>query len=401
MDTRTPAPDVHPGFRGIVTLGLLAFLAGCEPPDAQGETDASEEATTVLEEGTEYQDLRVTEVITGLEQPWAVAFLPGDRLLVTERPGRLLLVEDEGRTEISGLPPIHAQNQGGLLDVVPHPDYEDNGWIYLTYSRGDSEASVPALIRARLEDNALVDVEEIFESNTYTSPGRHYGSRILFLDDGTLLMTIGDRGADPPRAQDPLDHSGTVVRLHDDGSIPEDNPFVGNPDHAPEIYSWGHRNIQGIVQHPETGEIWATEHGPRGGDELNRIEAGRNYGWPTASLGREYGTQEPFGDVRSHDEVDKTDPVFEFLPTLAPSGLAVVTGGGFHDTWQGNLLAGGLRAERIQRVVLENESVVHLEELLHGDLGRIRDVRQGPDGNIYVVTGEAEGGVYRVEAVAD
>ncbi len=397
MNKRPLAPNVPPGLRGILTLGLLALVAGCETPDAQGEPDASGESATILEVSTEYQDLRVTEVITGLEQPWAVGFLPGDRLLVTERPGRLLLVEDGSRTEISGLPPIHVQNQGGLLDVVPHPDYENNGWIYLTYSKGDAEASVPALIRARLEDNALVELEELFESNTYTSPGRHYGSRILFLDDGTLLMTIGDRGADPPRAQDPLDHSGTVVRLHDDGSVPEDNPFVGNPDYAPEIYTWGHRNIQGIVQHPETGEIWATEHGPRGGDELNRIEAGRNYGWPTASLGREYPTQEPFGETRHHDEVGMTGPVYEFLPTLAPSGLAVVTGSGFHDTWQGNLLAGGLRAQRILRVVLENESVVHLEELLHGDLGRIRDVRQGPDGNLYVVTGEADGGVYRVE----
>jgi len=397
MNNRPPAPNVRPGIRGILTLGLLALFAGCETPDAQGEPDASGESATILEVSTEYQDLRVTEVITGLEQPWAVAFLPDDRLLVTERPGRLLLVEDGSRTEISGLPSIHVQNQGGLLDVVPHPDYGNNGWIYLTYSKGDSEASVPALIRARLEDNALVDLEEIFESNTYTSPGRHYGSRILFLEDGTLLMTIGDRGADPPRAQDPLDHSGTVVRLHDDGSIPEDNPFVGNPDYAPEIFSWGHRNIQGIVQHPETGEIWATEHGPRGGDELNRIVAGENYGWPTASLGREYPTQEPFGEVRDHDEAGMIGPVYEFLPTLAPSGLAVVTGGGFHDTWQGNLLAGGLRAQRILRVVLENQSVVHLEELLHGDLGRIRDVRQGPDGNLYVVTGEADGGVYRVE----
>ncbi len=385
-------PRATMGMAALLPVALVA-LSGCE-----FQEDALAEPIALLEVSTEYQDLRVMEIATGLEQPWAVAFLPDDRLLVTERPGRLQLLENGVATEISGLPPIHVQNQGGLLDVVVHPDHEENGWIYLTYSKGDAESSVPALIRARLDGNALVDLEELFESNTYTSPGRHYGSRILFLGDGTLLMTIGDRGADPPRAQDPLDHSGTVVRLNADGSIPDDNPFVGNPDVAPEIYTWGHRNIQGIVQHPGTGEIWATEHGPRGGDELNLIVPGRNYGWPTASLGREYPTQEPFSDLRDHGEADMTDPVFEFLPTLAPSGLAVVSGGGFHETWQGNLLAGGLRAQRILRVVLEAGEVVHLEELLLGELGRIRDVRQGPDGHLYVVTGEAEGGVYRVEA---
>jgi aldose sugar dehydrogenase len=309
------------GMTALLPLALVV-LSGCE-----FQEDALAEPIALLEVSTEYQDLRVLEIATGLEQPWAVAFLPDDRLLVTERPGRLQLLENGVATEISGLPPIHVQNQGGLLDVVVHPDYPENGWIYLTYSKGDAESSVPALIRARLEGNALVDLEELFESNTYTSPGRHYGSRILFLGDGTLLMTIGDRGADPPRAQDPLDHSGTVVRLNADGSIPDDNPFVGNPEVAPEIYTWGHRNIQGIIQHPGTGEIWATEHGPRGGDELNLIVPGRNYGWPTASLGREYPTQEPFSDLRDHGEADMTDPVFEFLPTLAPSGLAVVTEG--------------------------------------------------------------------------
>ncbi len=390
-----PAPDRLPARLGLALLLPMALLTllGCEPPE-----DAVAESIAVVEESTEYQDLRVMEIATGLEQPWAVAFLPDDRLLVTERPGRLQLLENGAATEISGLPPIHVQNQGGLLDVVVHPDHEENGWIYITYSKGDEESSVPALIRARLEGDALVELEELFESNTYTSPGRHYGSRILFLDDGTLLMTIGDRGADPPRAQDPMDHSGTVVRLNADGSVPDDNPFVGDPDVASEIYTWGHRNIQGIIQHPETGEIWATEHGPRGGDELNLLVPGRNYGWPTASLGREYQTQEPFSDLRDHQEADMTEPVFEFLPTLAPSGLAVVSGGGFHDTWQGNLLAGGLRAERILRVVLEDGEVVHLEELLLGELGRIRDVRQGPDGHLYVVTGDSEGGVYRVEA---
>ncbi len=349
--------------------------------------------------GTQYQTLRVLQVADGLEQPWAVAFLPDGRKVVTERPGRMSVLDGDNRTELEGLPEIHVQGQGGLLDVVPHPAYEENGWIYFTYSKGDSDATVPALARARIDRSRLVDVEDVFESNSYTSPGRHYGSRILFLPDGTLLMSIGDRGAEPERAQDTRDHSGTLVRLNDDGSVPDDNPFVGDDAYAPEIYTYGHRNIQGIVRHPETGEIWATEHGPRGGDELNLIVAGENYGWPTVSHGRDYGTQDQWGEGRTHPEMRA--PVFEFLPTLAPSGLAVVPEAGYQETWAGNLLAGGLRSERIVRLVIEDQEVVHAEELLRADLGRIRDVRIGPDGAIYLATGEDSGGLYRVEIQDD
>jgi aldose sugar dehydrogenase len=375
-------------------LAALAALAVAVP------SPAGAQAPEVIEErmSTEYQPLRLVRVAGGLEHPWAVAFLPGGRLLVTERPGRLLLIGPDGeRAEVQGVPPVHAQGQGGLLDVVPHPDYEENGWLYITYSRGDADATVPALIRGRLDGNRLVAVEELFASNTPTGPGRHYGSRVLFLPDGTLLMTIGDRGATPERAQDTADHSGSVVRLNADGTIPADNPFAGQDGHAPGIYVYGVRNIQGIARHPVTGDIWAADHGPRGSDELNHIVAGANYGWPTASYGRDYRTQEPFG--RRYPLPGVTSPVFEFLPTLAPSGLAVVHGGDFHETWQGNLLVGGLRAQRILRLVIEDRQVVHAEELLLRTVGRIRDVRMGPDGFIYVVTDEEDGGVYRIEPV--
>jgi len=384
------------GRRYCSPAPVLAILlaAGLLVPTA---VDGQEVVDRVVdgEIGTQYQPLRLVEVVSGLEQPWAVAFLPDDQLLITERPGRMQLVRGGQVTRVQGVPEVQAQNQGGLLDVVPHPDYETNGWIYFTYSKAGADGTVPALARARLEGDRLVDLEEIFESNEHTSPGRHYGSRVLFLDDGTFFMSIGDRGAEPERAQDTRDHSGSLVRLNDDGSVPDDNPFVGNEEYAPETYSYGHRNIQGIVRHPATGEIWATEHGPRGGDELNLIEAGKNYGWPVVSLGRDYRTQEPWADARTGPEM--TDPVFEFLPTLAPSGLAVVEGGGFHDTWQGNLLAGGLASERLIRLVIENGEVVHAEELLLGMIGRIRDVRRGPDGAIYIATGERDGSVYRLE----
>lgn len=373
---------------------LKSLMAGTVALVAGGVANAMEVVADNI--GTQYHEVRLVQVVDGLSHPWAVGFLPDGRLLVTERSGDLYLVEDGEKTLVEGAPEAHVTRQGGLLDVVVHPDYEDNGWIYLTYSKGDADGTVPALARARLDGTGLVDFEELFESNTVTSPGRHYGSRILFLGDGTLLMSIGDRGAHPPRAQDTMDHSGSLVRLNEDGSVPDDNPFVGNDDFAPEIYSYGHRNIQGIDLHPESGEIWVTEHGPRGGDELNLIEPGRNYGWPVATLGRDYRTEEefPHAEVRRHE--DMVDPVFEFLPTLSPSGLAIVDSEHFPN-WQGNLMAGGLRAERILRLRVDNETVVHAEELLLGVIGRIRDVRQGPDGYLYVVNDMPDAGVYRIE----
>jgi aldose sugar dehydrogenase len=378
--------------RAVLPLVPILLLTGVTPDPAGAQQVIREEIST------EYQRFRLVQVAEGLRNPWGVGFLSDGRILVTERPGALKLIHGGTTRTVSGLPDdLHVQNQGGLLDVVPHPDHASNGWIYFTYSRGNAEATTPALFRARLDGDRLVDHEHLFEGNRPSSPGRHYGSRILFLGDGTLLMTIGDRGVSPERSQDTADHAGTIVRLNENGTPATDNPFIRNPGYAPEIHSYGHRNIQGIVRHPTTGEVWVTEHGPRGSDELNLIVAGRNYGWPVMSLGRDYRTQEQFGETRRDPRF--AGPVFEFLPTLAPSGLAVVQGGNWHATWQGNLLAGGLRAERILRLVVENQEVVHAEELLLREVGRIRDVRQGPDGHIYVLTDQEAGGLYRMEAI--
>jgi len=353
-------------------------------------------ADRVIEDdiGSEYQNFRLLQLADGLEHPWSVAFLPDGRYLVTERAGRLNLLEDGQVSEISGVPEVVVMNQGGLLDVSLHPDYEDNGWLYLTYSSGDVESTTVELARARLEGHELVDLEVLFRQDRRSEPGRHYGSRLAWMADGSLLMSIGDRGAEPPRAQDTNDHAGTVIRLAADGSVPGDNPFIGRADVLPEIYSYGHRNIQGLVVDPETDLVWASEHGPRGGDELNLIQAGNNYGWPDVGKGRDYRTEEIFGASRSLPEL--TDPVHEFLPTHAPSGLALVTSEHF-PRWQGNLLVGGLRGERLRRVVLEDQVVVHEEELLLQKIGRIRDVRQSPDGMLYVLTDSSDGGLYRLE----
>ncbi|TVP87967.1 MAG: PQQ-dependent sugar dehydrogenase [Pseudomonadaceae bacterium] len=344
---------------------------------------------------TQYQDMRLVKLTEGLSYPWAVTFLSDGRYLVTERSDGMQLIDGGEKTQVSGVPEFYSTNQGGMLDVVTHPDYADNGWIYFTYSKGDESSTVPALARARLEGSELIDVEELFTSNTPTDPGRHYGGRILFLDDGTLLLTIGDRGSEPMRAQDTMDHSGTVVRLNADGSVPEDNPLRGKEGYAEEIYSYGHRNIQGIVLN-SAGQVWVTEHGPRGGDELNLVEPGKNYGWPLATLGRDYGSEGPFPDAEARELDDMQGPVYEFLPTLAPSGLAYVDSEHFPN-WQGNLLAGGLSAERILRVLMEEGEVIHLEELLLQRVGRIRDVRQGPDGHIYVLNDQSDAALFRIE----
>lgn len=374
--------------RTLVRGGVLAVALA-----ALGTTAAAPQQVIDARIGSEYQEFRLVRIAEGLEHPWAVAFLPDGQFLVTERPGRLNLIRGGSRTQVTGLPDIHVQGQGGLLDVAPHPDYGANGWIYMTYSRGDSAGTTTALGRARLDGSRLVGFEEVFVADAVDEPGRHYGSRIVFLEDGTLLMTVGDRGHNPERGQELGDHAGTVLRLNADGSIPADNPGGGL---RPEVWAAGVRNIQSIAWHPLRREVWAVDHGPRGSDKVQIIEAGNNYGWPAATPGREYETQEPFAEQRESDEF--ASPVLELVVTIAPSGMAVVQGGGWDTTWQGNLLVGGLRAERILRLVVEDREVVHAEELLLGRIGRIRDVRQGPDGHIYVVTDEENGGLYRIEA---
>ena len=388
-----------------VTILLLITFAACEVEQAGNDAEvASDDGWEPREYRTQYQEIRVSQVVSGLENPWAVAFLPDGRKLITERPGRLQIADGDQLTEVEGVPEVQATNQGGMMDVVIHPDYNDNGWIYLTFSKpNDGEDTATAVVRGQLEENQFINVEEIFVQNRYSSPGRHYGSRIAFDNEGYMYVSIGDRGADPPRAQDTQDHAGTLLRLNDDGSVPDDNPFVDDPDVADEIFSYGHRNIQGLVINQVNNQIWGTEHGPRGGDELNLIEATVNYGWPTASLGRNYGNEREFhsGTEARHVE-GMVDPIYEFLPTLAPSGLALVTSDHF-PAWEGNLLAGGLASERIRRLLIQDYegeyTVIHDEELLLGELGRIRDVRQGPDGFIYVLTDENPGALYMVEPV--
>ncbi|MCC5941925.1 MAG: PQQ-dependent sugar dehydrogenase [Balneolaceae bacterium] len=376
---------------------MLMISVACSSGE-MAETESSDDSWDTKEMRTQYEDIKVTKLVGDLERPWAVAFLPDGRKLVTEKPGRLNIVDGGEVTVVDGTPEVSSRGQGGLLDVSLHPDYDDNGWIYLSYSKpNDDGDTVLAVVRGRLDGSEFTDQEEIFEMNRYASPGRHYGSRFAWDSSGYLYVSVGDFGANPPRAQDLSDHAGSLLRMYDDGTVPADNPFVGDDDAAPEIFSYGHRNIQGLIINPENDEIWATEHGPRGGDELNMIEAGKNYGWPNASLGRAYGDETSFHDGTEARSIEgMEDPVYEFLPTLAPAGLALVTSDNFPN-WKGNLLAGGLRAERIRRLLIMDYTVIHDEELLLQEVGRIRDVREGPDGNIYVLTDEDPGALYVIE----
>ncbi|RFA25362.1 pyrroloquinoline-quinone glucose dehydrogenase [Alkalilimnicola ehrlichii] len=398
-------------YRGGVAIGVSFHV--------QAEVEVVNEVVESALESDE-ASFRVVRVVGGLEHPWAMAWLPDGRMLVTERPGRLQLVDGSQVTEVSGLPmigvateeddPAEGEGQGGLLDIALHPDYENNGWIYFTYSSpGDDDAVLgdaeygtgTALARGRLSQDGseLVDVEPLYVQAPRTDPGRHYGSRIVFPGDGTVMFSIGDRGLRYP-SQDLTDPAGSMIRLHEDGGATEDNPFVNREpgNLRPEIYSFGHRNKQGIAIDPGSGAIWAVDHGPLGGDLLYRIEAGANYGWPQVAYGTEYSTGQFTGIGSQAPGV--VEPAYWWEESMAPSGLTFYDGESFPQ-WRGNLFAGSLAQERLHRLTLNGDEVVDDEILLDGVVGRIRDVRQGPDGMLYVATDEADGGVYRLEPVED
>ncbi|WP_428676472.1 PQQ-dependent sugar dehydrogenase [Reyranella sp.] len=329
-----------------------------------------------------------------LEQPWGMAFLPDGRLLITERPGRLRIFAN-GRLErapVGGLPKVFARGQGGLLDICLHPDFARNAQLYLTYSGEGEGGAATVLARAEFRNNALVGVQRLFEALPRTSGGLHFGSRIVFDQAGLLYVTCGER-YQMQRAQNLADLGGKVVRLRDDGSVPPDNPFVGREGARPEIFTWGHRNPQGMAMNPATGRIWVAEHGPRGGDELNLLKAGANYGWPRATHGIDYSgsTISPNKSLPGME-----DPVRVWVPSISPSGLAFYSGDRFPG-WKGSVFTGALSDNALIRIELDGDRYLGEERLLVDLLPYIRDVRQGPDGLLYLVTHTDSGGLYRLE----
>ena len=345
-------------------------------------------------EQSQQHDFRIETLADGLAHPWGLAFLPDGGILITERSGALRLFKDGQLQdeEISGVPEVVARGQRGLLDVALHPGFADNRFVYLSYSGAGEGGANTEVARGSFDGTALNDLEVIFRAEPKVGGGNHFGSRLLFAPDGTLYVTLGERYSYKEEAQNPGNHLGTIVRLNDDGSVPDDNPFVGQQDARPEIFSYGHRNVQGLALHPATGTLWAHEHGPQGGDELNILKAGANYGWPAITYGIDYS-----GAIIS----DKTEapgmeqPVVYWVPSIAPSGMAFYEGEAFPE-WRGDLFLGALSHLHLRRLELDGQEVVSQEELLTGLSARIRDVRAGPDGLLYVLTDSSDGKLLRL-----
>lgn len=327
-----------------------------------------------------------------MQVPWGMAFLPDGAILVTEKSGELIHFLNGKKTTINDAPEVYVRGQGGLLDIELHPNYIDNGWLYISYAsaEGDGKGGHTALMRAKLEGNSLTNKELLYKAGPNTTKGQHFGSRILFDNDGYLYLSIGERGARDENPQDIKRDGGKIYRFNDDGSIPNDNPFVGVSGAKTAIYSYGHRNPQGLVKHPETGEIWDHEHGPRGGDEINIIKAGANYGWPVITYGINYSGTE-ITDKKEMKGMEQ--PIHYWVPSIAPSGMTFVTTDKYGADWKGSLLVGSLAFQYLERLEMNGTKVVKREKLMSG-LGRVRDVKEGPDGFIYVAI---EGkGIYKL-----
>jgi glucose/arabinose dehydrogenase len=383
--------------RPIAALASLTALLIAPSLSAQDEMHRSA-----------HHSYRVVKVADSLANPWSMAFLPNGDVLFTERAGRLRLIRD-GRlvaTPIAGFPAAKVGSQGGYLDVVLHPQFAQNQWVYLSYSKAsaDGARNTTAVVRGRWRNDAITDVQEVLEADAWSTGQGHYGSRLAFDRNGLLFITIGDRQVPPEGnleqhpSQNLMQHHGKTLRIHDDGRIPADNPFVGRTDALPQIWSYGHRNQQGLFVHPETNDVWATEHGPQGGDELNLLLPGRNYGWPVIGFGVNYRTGSAIhtGTMRAGME----QPVKIWVPSIATSGLMRYTGDKFPG-WQGSVFTGGLNGEVLARLTMDGQRVTS-EELLVQRRGRIRDVRQGTDGFIYLAMdgrNNALTGIYRLEPV--
>ncbi|WP_439182698.1 PQQ-dependent sugar dehydrogenase [Carboxylicivirga taeanensis] len=380
---------------GRVSFGMPAFSEGMSDKQIEYLTDyilalSSHKKTNLTRtsesnnrQASEVQNFWVDTIVSGLDVPWGMAFLPDNRILIAERSGDLLIANQQGQKEkVQNGPKVAARGQGGLLDLELHPDFENNGWIYISYSfwnEDDTTLSNTAIMRARLEGNKLTDNEVIFQAQPLSDKRHHFGCKLEFDKEGYLYFSVGDRGDRDTYPQRLNNDCGKIHRIYDDGSIPEDNPFINTAGARPSIFSYGHRNPQGVCMHPETGQIWTDEHGPKGGDEINLIEPGKNYGWPVISFGINYN-----GTTFTNDtaKVGMEQPIHYWVPSIAPCGMTFVKGDRYPN-WKNNILTGSLRFEYLHRVVLDGNKVSHEEKLLQG-IGRVRNVEMSPDGYVYV-----------------
>ena len=327
------------------------------------------------------KNYKLEVVASEIAIPWGMAWLPDKTMLVTEKSGILYHIKNGVKTEIKNVPAVYARGQGGLLDVVLHPDYAKNGWIYITYSsdEGDGDGGNTKLIRAKLLNGGLTQIKQLYKATPNTTKGQHFGSRIVFDNDGYLYFSVGERGEEFVNPQDIKRDGGKIYRLNDDGSIPKDNPFVGQAGVKEAIFTYGNRNPQGMAINPATGAIWANEHGPKGGDEINIVKKGANYGWPVVTYGVNYDGSQITAETERKG-IEK--PIYYWLPSIAPSGMAFVTGDKYPD-WKGHLLVGSLKFQYLELVKLKGNEIIGRQKIAT-DVGRLRDVKQGPDGFIYM-----------------
>jgi len=371
------------------TLTLLFVFILSPSMNVQAQVAQSNEAA----------GFEVVSITESLNHPWSLAFLPNGDYLVSERAGNLVRITPDGkRFKVQGVPGVYHEGQGGLLDVALEPGFEDGGWIYFSYSavsEDDDDLANTEVARGKynIRQNRLYDVEVIFKAQPKVEGDNHWGSRLLFAPDGSLYITLGERFDYKEEAQKPENHLGALVRIHPDGSIPQDNPFIGQDNVMPEIFSYGHRNVQGMALNPETKTIWTHEHGPKGGDEINILEAGANYGWPKVTYGISYWGFE-ISDKTSAPGIK--DPVLQWTPSIAPSGMAFYSGDKFPE-WRGDLFVGALAHKHLRRIILDGDSVKEQIVLLKDRKDRIRDVRQGPDGYLYVLTDEDDGALLQLK----
>lgn len=355
----------------ILFLLLIITLQSCKAQEKPNDIPLKDEVKNYTFE----------TVASEIDNPWGMAWLPDGSMLVTEKSGTLYHIKDKKKTVISNVPKVAMRNQGGLLDVAVHPKYASNGWIYITYSaeEGEEKGANTKLIRAKIDNGGLTQIEELYKAKPNTTKSHHFGSRIVFDNDGYLYFTVGDRGNHPENPQDITRDGGKVYRLHDDGRIPSDNPFVGQPNAKEAVYSFGHRNPQGMTKNPTTGELWTHEHGPQGGDEINIVKKAANYGWPVITYGIDYD-----GSTISKltEKEGMEQPLYYWTPSIAPSGMTFVSGD-IYPNWNGHLLVGSLKFQYLELVKLKDNKVVERQKVAT-DIGRLRNVAQGPDGYIYM-----------------
>ena len=369
-----PRPAISHSWQTLFSPLLLCFGLFLHMPAHAGQSLAADPGK-----------IQLKPLVENLKEPWSMAFLPDGRLLVTEKSGKLRMVEN-GKLlpqAINGVPAVVDRGQGGLLDIALHPRYAENGWLYLSYSAKGEGGSGTEVMRAKLKGMQLTDSEVIFRQAPKISSNKHFGSRLVFDREGFLYITLGDRG-EMERAQDLAQHIGKVIRLHDDGRVPQDNPFAAKSDALPEIYSYGHRNVQGATLNPATGKVWTHEHGPQGGDEINIVQAGINFGWPVITYGVNYFTGTKIGEGTKKPGM--AQPLYKWVPSIAPSGMAFYTGDAYPG-WKNHLFVGSLKFQTLVKLTLDGDKVVK-EERLFENLGRVRDIRQGPDGLLYLIAGD-------------